>query len=63
MAVEFPQRQSQPEVEVQEAPFQLVMQLSAHVGAQAKAAEVKRAAARMVDFMLTLQSIGKVLER
>ena len=63
MEVEFPHRQSQPELEVQESPFQLPMQLSAHVGAQAKAADVKRAAATMVDFILMVQSVGKVLER
>lgn len=52
MEVEFPQRQSQPELDVQESPFQSLIQLSAHVGAQAKVAEVKRAAATMVDFIL-----------
>lgn len=52
IAVAFPQRQSQPELDVHESPFQLPMQLSAHDGPQAKAAEVKRAVARMVDFIL-----------
>ena len=52
IAVAFPQRQSQPEFDVQESPFQSPMQLSAHDGPQANAAEVKRAVARMVDFIL-----------
>jgi hypothetical protein len=61
--VEFPQRQSQPELEVQESPFQLLIQVSAQVGAQAKAAEEKRAAATIVDFILRVICVDLMLER
>lgn len=57
MAVLLPQRQLHPLEEVQEFPSQLLMQVSAHDGSQAKEAEAKRAAVRMADFILTIESL------
>lgn len=63
MEVELPQRQSQPELEVHESPFQSLIQVSAQVGAQANAAEEKRAAATIVDFISMVISADLRLER